>query len=43
MFFEIARILDYHKPKAFLLENVKGLKGHDKGKLSKLLFQFCTN
>lgn len=32
MFFEIARILDHHKPKAFLLENVKGLRGHDKGK-----------
>lgn len=32
MFFEIARILDHHKPKAVFLENVKGLKGHDKGK-----------
>ena len=37
MFFEIARILDYHKPKAFLLENVKGLKGHDKGKTFKTI------
>ena len=25
LFFDIARILDFHKPKAFLLENVKGL------------------
>ena len=32
MFFEIARILDHHKPKAILLENVKGLRGHDSGK-----------
>ena len=32
LFFDIARILDYHKPKAFLLENVKGLRGHDQGK-----------
>ena len=32
LFFDIARILDHHKPKAFLLENVKGLRGHDKGK-----------
>lgn len=32
MFFEIQRILAYHKPKAFLLENVKQLKGHDKGR-----------
>ncbi|WOC16171.1 DNA (cytosine-5-)-methyltransferase [Pseudochrobactrum sp. MP213Fo] len=32
MFFEIQRILAYHRPKAFLLENVKQLKGHDKGR-----------
>tara|TARA_Y100000768_G_scaffold387212_1_gene377738 strand:+ start:1940 stop:2857 length:918 start_codon:yes stop_codon:yes gene_type:complete len=37
MFFEIARILDYHKPKALLLENVKGLRGHDKGKTFKVI------
>jgi len=32
MFFEIQRILVEHRPKAFLLENVKQLKGHDKGR-----------
>lgn len=32
MFFEVARILKEHKPKSFLLENVKGLVGHDKGR-----------
>ena len=32
MFFEIQRILAAKQPKAFLLENVKQLKGHDKGK-----------
>lgn len=32
MFFEIQRILAEHEPKAFLLENVKQLKGHDKGR-----------
>lgn len=32
MFFEIQRILSYHRPKAFLLENVKQLRGHDKGR-----------
>ena len=32
LFFEVQRILAYHKPKAFLLENVKQLKGHDKGR-----------
>lgn len=32
MFFEIQRILARKKPKVFLLENVKQLKGHDKGR-----------
>ena len=31
LFFDVVRILDYHRPKAFLLENVKNLKSHDKG------------
>jgi len=32
MFFEVQRILAERRPKAFLLENVKQLKGHDKGR-----------
>jgi DNA (cytosine-5)-methyltransferase 1 len=32
MFFEIQRILTEKRPKAFLLENVKQLRGHDKGR-----------
>ena len=32
LFFEIARILKDKKPKYFLLENVKGLLSHDKGR-----------
>lgn len=32
LFFSIADILDQHRPAAFVLENVKNLKGHDKGK-----------
>lgn len=32
LFFEIARILKEKRPKAFLLENVKNLRGHDQGK-----------
>ena len=32
MFFEVARILREKRPKAFILENVKGLTNHDKGK-----------
>lgn len=32
LFFEIARILKEKQPKAFLLENVKNLRSHDKGR-----------
>lgn len=32
MFFEIARILEHHHPRAILLENVKQLTTHDKGR-----------
>lgn len=32
LFFDVARILEYHRPKAFLLENVKNLVNHDKGR-----------
>jgi DNA (cytosine-5)-methyltransferase 1 len=31
LFFDIARIAKHHRPKAMVLENVKGLVGHDKG------------
>lgn len=37
MFFEVERILEYHKPKCFMLENVKGLLNHDKGKTFKTM------
>lgn len=37
MFFEIQRILVEKKPKAFLLENVKQLQGHDKGRTLKTI------
>lgn len=32
LFFDVARIIREKQPKAFFLENVKGLVGHDKGK-----------
>jgi DNA (cytosine-5)-methyltransferase 1 len=32
LFFDVARIIKYHRPRAFLLENVKNLVNHDKGK-----------
>ena len=37
LFFDIARILKHRKPKAFLLENVKGLRGHDNGNTIKTI------
>lgn len=39
MFFEIQRILAEKKPKAFLLENVKQLRGHDNGKTLKTILE----
>ena len=39
LFFDIARIINHHRPKAFLLENVKGLKGHDKGRTMKTIIK----
>ncbi|MBC8265339.1 MAG: DNA cytosine methyltransferase [Flavobacteriales bacterium] len=32
LFFDVAEIIKKKKPKAFFLENVKGLRSHDKGK-----------
>lgn len=39
LFFEIERIIKEKRPKAFLLENVKQLKGHDKGRTLKVILQ----
>ncbi len=39
MFFEVARILNYHHPKAILLENVKQLVSHDGGKTFKVILE----
>lgn len=37
LFFDIARIIKAKRPKAFMLENVKQLRGHDKGKTLKVI------
>jgi len=37
LFFEVARILKHHKPRAFLLENVKNLASHDGGRTFKTI------
>jgi DNA (cytosine-5)-methyltransferase 1 len=39
LFFDVARIIKYHKPKMFLLENVKNLKSHDKGNTFKIILK----
>lgn len=39
LFFDIARILKEKQPKAFILENVKQLVGHDGGKTLKVIIQ----
>ena len=37
LFFDVARIINAKKPIAFLLENVKNLRSHDKGKTFKVI------
>jgi len=37
LFFNIAEIIEWKKPKAFILENVKNLKSHDKGNTYKTI------
>lgn len=39
LFFSIADILDYHRPAAFVLENVKNLRGHDSGKTFAIIMR----
>lgn len=42
LFFEIANILEFHKPAAFILENVKNLKSHDKGRTFEIIYRTLT-
>lgn len=39
LFFDIARIIAYKKPAAFMLENVKNLVSHDKGNTFKVIIK----
>jgi len=39
LFFHIARILKHKRPRAFVLENVKLLVGHDKGRTLKVILK----
>ncbi len=42
LFFSIAEIIDKHRPTAFVLENVKNLKSHDKGKTFDVIYRTLT-
>lgn len=39
LFFDVVRILAEHRPKAFLLENVKNLRSHDKGRTYRVILR----
>lgn len=42
LFFDTAQIIDYHKPPAFLLENVKNLESHDGGRTFDTIIKVLT-
>jgi DNA (cytosine-5)-methyltransferase 1 len=39
LFFDVVRIINEKRPRAFLLENVKNLKSHDKGRTWKVIME----
>ena len=43
LFFDVARIAEYHKPKVIFCENVKNLVNHDKGKTFKVITRILEN
>lgn len=43
LFFDIERIIKAKQPKAFILENVKGLVSHDNGKTLKIILDVLQN
>lgn len=43
LFFEIERILEKYRPKAFFLENVRGLRTHDGGRTFETIIQKLHN
>lgn len=42
LFFDVARIIEAHRPRAFVLENVKNLVNHDKGKTFRVIHRTLT-
>jgi DNA (cytosine-5)-methyltransferase 1 len=43
LFFHMARIIEEKKPAGFMLENVKNLEGHDKGKTFRVISETLKN
>lgn len=43
LFFSLAEIIEYHKPAAFVLENVKNLQRHDKGRTFQIIMDTLQN
>ena len=43
LFFDVADILEKHRPKAFYLENVKNLKSHDEGNTFSIIMDTLQN
>lgn len=42
LFFELARLIGHHRPRAFLLENVKNLVSHDRGRTFETIRTILT-
>ncbi len=42
LFFDVARIIEHHRPAAFLLENVKNLGTHDRGRTFRVVRDTLT-
>ena len=43
LFFNVAQIIRHHRPRAFLLENVKNLVSHDKGRTFSTIVDVLRN
>jgi DNA (cytosine-5)-methyltransferase 1 len=43
LFFDVAEVIKRHMPKAIFLENVKGLRSHDKGKTLETILNVLRN
>lgn len=42
LFFNVAKIIQHHRPRAFLLENVKNLVSHDRGRTFEVIHRTLT-